>query len=89
MSLGSFQVKHAQSRETVVIHRRKEETRVLERFVPGRFFRGIIPDTIVDHYQFWESEATGDIRGYPKLNTIGASGCKRFYENTSINLQHT
>jgi len=37
-----------------------------ESFVPERHLRGLLPAALLGQYQFWRSEATGDLFGTPK-----------------------
>ena len=46
-----------------------------ESFVPVRHLRGLLPQALLEEYQFWRSESTGDLFGSPnerasKQNTM-------------------
>ncbi|KAK6588719.1 EF hand family [Cryptosporidium xiaoi] len=44
-----------------------------EMYVPPRFLLGLIPQVFLETHIFWQSQVTGNIRGYPKNNQNAAT----------------
>ena len=52
---------------SLVISRRRDEVldqRGTETFVPARFLHGLLPDSLLEAYQFWQGSST-ELTGYP------------------------
>ncbi|KAL7066785.1 EF hand family protein [Cryptosporidium serpentis] len=40
-----------------------------EMYIPSRFLFGLLPQALIETHEFWQSQITGNIRGYPRKNT--------------------
>ncbi|KAH8582661.1 very large low complexity [Cryptosporidium sp. chipmunk genotype I] len=65
------------SKSLVIMRDYYKEPVGTEMYIPSRFLLGLIPQVFLETHEFWQSQSTGNIRGYPRKSALKSSKIER------------